>query len=74
MHQSSTLYIGMDVPKDSIAVADVAQEHGAEVTSLGTTAPGRPTLINSSAGGNPQPNTSSLSMKRVSVGTGSLVI
>jgi transposase len=26
----------MDVPKDSIAVADVAQEHGAEVTSLGT--------------------------------------
>jgi transposase len=26
----------MDVHKDSIAVADVAQEHGAEVTSLGT--------------------------------------
>jgi transposase len=36
MRQSSTLYIGMDVHKDSIAVAYVAQEHGAEVTYLGT--------------------------------------
>jgi transposase len=35
MHQSSTLYIGMDVHKDSIAVAYVAQEHGAEVIYLG---------------------------------------
>jgi transposase len=36
MRQSSTLDIGMDVHKDSIAVAYVAQEHGAEVTYLGT--------------------------------------
>ena len=36
MHQSSTLYVGMDVHKESIAVAYVAQEHGAEVVSLGT--------------------------------------
>jgi transposase len=36
MHQSSTLYIGMDVHKDTIAVAYVAQDHGAEVTFLGT--------------------------------------
>jgi transposase len=36
MSQSSTLFIGMDVHKDSIAVAYVAQEHGAEVMSLGT--------------------------------------
>jgi transposase len=36
MSQSTTLYIGMDVHKDSIAVAYVAQEHGAEVTYLGT--------------------------------------
>jgi transposase len=36
MSQSSTLYIGMDVHNDAIAVADVAQEHGAEVTYLGT--------------------------------------
>jgi transposase len=35
MHQSSTLYIGMDVHKDSLAVAYVAQDHGAEVTYLG---------------------------------------
>jgi transposase len=35
MSPSSTLYIGMDVHKDSIAVAYIAQEHGAEVTSLG---------------------------------------
>ena len=36
MHNSTTLYVGLDVHKDSIAVAHVAQEHGAEVTFLGT--------------------------------------
>jgi transposase len=36
MSQSSTLFIGMDVHKDTIAVAYVAQEYGAEVTYLGT--------------------------------------
>jgi len=36
MHQSRTLYIGMDVHQDSMAVADVTQDHGAEVTYLGT--------------------------------------
>jgi transposase len=36
MSQSSTLFIGMDVHKDTIAVAYVAQDHGAEVTFLGT--------------------------------------
>src|SRR6266540_6923395 len=35
MHQSSTLYSGLDVHKESIAVASVAQDHGAEVTYLG---------------------------------------
>ena len=35
MSQSSTLYLGMDVHKDSSAVAYVAQEHHAEVVSLG---------------------------------------
>ena len=35
MSPSSTLFIGMDVHKDSIAVAYVAQAHGAEVMSLG---------------------------------------
>jgi transposase len=36
MSQSRTLFIGLDVHKDTIAVAYVAQEHGAEVTCLGT--------------------------------------
>ena len=36
MHQSSTLYIGLDVHKESIAGAYVAQEPHAEVVSLGT--------------------------------------
>ena len=36
MSQSPTLFVGMDVPKDTIAVAYVAQEQGAEVTYLGT--------------------------------------
>jgi transposase len=36
MSQSSTLDIGMAVHKDTIAVAYVAQDHGAEVTFLGT--------------------------------------
>jgi transposase len=35
MHQSRTLYIGMDVHKESMAVAYVAQDHYAEVISLG---------------------------------------
>jgi transposase len=36
MHRSRTLYSGLDVYKEPIAVAYIAQEHGAEVTSLGT--------------------------------------
>jgi transposase len=36
MPQSSTLYIGLDVHKDPIAVAYVAQDHQAEVIYLGT--------------------------------------
>jgi transposase len=35
MSQSNTLFVGMDVHKDSIAVAYVPQDHGAEVTYLG---------------------------------------
>ena len=36
LSQSRTRFIGMDVHKETIAVAYVAQDHGAEVTSLGT--------------------------------------
>jgi hypothetical protein len=35
MHQSNTLSVGLDVHKDSMAVANVAQEHGAEVLYFG---------------------------------------
>src|ERR671924_644652 len=35
MSQSNTLYVGMDVHKEAIAIAYVAQAHGAEVVSLG---------------------------------------
>jgi transposase len=35
MTQSSTLYVGLDVHKDSIAVAYAAKDYGAEVVSLG---------------------------------------
>jgi hypothetical protein len=33
MSQSSTLSVGLDVPKDSIAVAYVAKDHEAHVIS-----------------------------------------
>ncbi|HXH13622.1 MAG TPA: IS110 family transposase, partial [Alphaproteobacteria bacterium] len=36
MPQSRLLDVGLDVHQASIAVADVAQDHGAEVVSLGT--------------------------------------
>jgi transposase len=36
MYQSSTLYVGLDVHKESIAVAYIAQAHDAEVVYLGT--------------------------------------
>jgi hypothetical protein len=36
MHQSRTLSIGMDVPKESIAVASAAKDHDAEVIYLGS--------------------------------------
>ena len=36
MSPSRTLFIGMDVHKETIAVASVAQDHGAEVTYLGS--------------------------------------
>jgi transposase len=36
MHQSSTLYVGMDVHQESIAVAYVATAHDAAVIALGT--------------------------------------
>ena len=39
MAQSRTRFVGMDVQKETIAVASVAQEPGADVTYLGTIGP-----------------------------------
>ena len=36
MAQSHTLFIGLDVHKDALTVADIAQAYGAEVSSLGS--------------------------------------
>ena len=36
MAQSSTLYIGLDVHKESIAVAYAAKDYGADVVYLGS--------------------------------------
>ena len=36
MEHTSTLFVGLDVHKETIAVAYVAEERGAEVVSLGT--------------------------------------
>ena len=71
MTQSSTLYVGMDVHKDSIAVAYVAKEHHTEVISLGNIGTDSVTSINSSVGCNPKARTSSLSMKLARVAIGS---
>ena len=49
MSHSSTLYVGLDVHKDSIAVAYVAKDHDAEVIYLGTIGTRHATLINSCA-------------------------
>ncbi len=35
-HSSKTLYVGLDVHKDSIAIAYAPEDRGAEVVSLGT--------------------------------------
>ncbi len=40
---SKILYVGLDVHKDSIAVAYAPDDRGAEVVSLGAIGPGRAT-------------------------------
>jgi hypothetical protein len=72
MHQSNTLYVGMDVHKESIAVAYVAHEYGAEVVLSGPSAPASVTSTGLSGSCTRRANTWSLSMKRDSVRTGSI--
>ena len=45
MQQSCTLSVGLDVHKESIAVASVAQDHGAAVVSLGSVKMPQGTLV-----------------------------
>jgi hypothetical protein len=71
MHQSRTLYVGLDVHKESIAVAYVAPAPHAEVGSLGTSVHASARSINVSAGSTPKALILSLAMKRGRVAIGS---
>jgi hypothetical protein len=74
MAQSSTLSIGVEVHKDSIAVADIAKDHDAKVASLGPSAPATVTSIPSSATDHPRQNIPSSSRKPGHVALGSIAI
>ena len=71
MSQSRTRFIGMEVHKDSSAVAYVAQDHGAEVMPLGPSAHVNVTSSTLSARCHRKPNISSSSTKPAPVATGS---
>ena len=74
MSQSRTLFIGMDVHKETIAVAYVAQEHGAEVTSLGTIGTRQCDIDQLIRKMQSKPHTSSVSMRRAPVAPGAIGI
>jgi len=50
MKHSSTLYVGLDVHKESIAVVQIYDAKDAEVPYLDSSGPASPTSISSSAG------------------------
>jgi hypothetical protein len=59
MRHSHTLYVGLEVPKESIAVASAPAEKGTEVVFLGTIGT-RPCDIDAlSASSNPRPRSCS---------------
>jgi len=70
MSHSHTLSVGLDVPKDSIAVAYVAKEHDAEVISLGTIGTRQADIDQRIRKRQSKANIWSLSMKRGRVATG----
>ena len=74
MSPSRTLFIGMDVHKETIAVAYVAQEHGAEVTSLGTIGTRQCDIDQLIRKMQSKPHTSSVSMRRAPVAPGAIGI
>jgi hypothetical protein len=51
MAKDSTLVVGLDVHKETIAVAYVAEERGAEVVSLGTIGTRQGTAVKIGEGG-----------------------
>ena len=74
MSQSSTLYVGIDVHKETIAVAYVAKDHDAEVVSLGTFGTRQCDIDNLIRSSNRRPNTWSLSTKLARVDIGFIAI
>lgn len=74
MSQSSTLYVGMDVHQESIAVAYVAKAHDAEVTFLGALGTRQADMDQRVRKLHSQAKTWSLSMQQDPVGTGALAI
>jgi transposase len=74
MSQSSTLFIGMDVHKESIAVAYARQDYGADVVYLGSIGTRQCDIDKLVRRCTRRPNTSSLSTKRVRVGIGSIAL
>jgi transposase len=74
MPQSSTFYVGMDVHKESIAVAYVAQAHDADVTFLGTIGTRQIDIDQLVRKLHSKLHTWSLSTKQAPAGTGSIAI
>jgi hypothetical protein len=74
MHQSRTLYLGLDVHPEAIAVASGANAHAARSLPWTPSAPSKPTSTSACARGTSQPNTWSLSMKRDHAGPGSIAL
>src|SRR5882724_1866924 len=74
MHHSSTLFVGLDVHKDSIAVAYASEAKDKRSSSWGGLGRASVTLTCFSANSSRKPNSLSLSTKQVPVGTGSTAI
>jgi hypothetical protein len=74
MQQSNTLSVGMEVQHESMAVASVAHESGAEVVSLGRSAPARVTSTGSCGSCPRRASPSSWSTTLAPAATGALAI
>ena len=68
--KKTTLYVGLDVHKESITVAYAPEERGAEVVSLGRSARASATSISSFGNSRPRAARWSSSTRRGPVATG----